>query len=117
MSIPIFLTGEVLLLWFIPFVFAPNRAIYSRLTDGSRNQGLHQSLLSIMASAGGIAGPVWLGVSVGVPELDAAGKSIGPVARRTFFGAAALVAVTLGLYLFAWARRVAPPARQAANNP
>jgi hypothetical protein len=107
----------VLLLWFIPFVFAPNRAIYSRLTEGSRNQGLHQSLLSIMASAGGIAGPVWLGVSVGVPKLDAAGRAVGPVARLTFFGAAALVAVTLGLYLFAWARRPAAPLRHVEVSP
>ena len=38
MSVPLFLLGEVLLLWYIPFVFAPNRAVYSRLTEGSTNQ-------------------------------------------------------------------------------
>jgi hypothetical protein len=117
MPIFVFLIGEVLLLWYIPFIFAPNRAIYSRLSEGSRNQGMHQSLLSIMASAGGIVGPVWLGVSVGVPKLDAAGKSVGPVAQLTFFGSAALVAVTLGFHLFAFARRPAPPSRQAGAEP
>ena len=52
-----------------------------KLTEPLLRKGLHQSLLSIMASAGGIVGPIWLGVSVGVPKVDEHGKTIGPVAQ------------------------------------
>ena len=38
MSVPLFLGGEVLLFLAIPFIFAPNRAVYSRLAEGSPNQ-------------------------------------------------------------------------------
>ena len=64
-----FLLGELLLLWNIPFVFAPNRSVFSKLVEGSKHQALLSSLLSIAASAGGVVGPIWLGASVGEPSI------------------------------------------------
>jgi len=87
-----------------------------KLTEPLLRKGLHQSLLSIMASAGGIVGPIWLGVSVGVPKVDEHGKTIGPVAQLTFLGSAALVAATLVLYLAASARPAPTLAQHHASS-
>ena len=89
-----FLLGELLLLWNIPFVFAPNRSVFSKLVEGSKHQALLSSLLSIAASAGGVVGPIWLGASVGEPSIRRTSRGeeeYGPVAQVTFVGLAGCV--------------------------
>eukprot|EP00966_Prymnesium_polylepis_P075508 1751222-Prymnesium_polylepis.1 len=69
--------------------FAPNRAYFSRRVEGSTHQALLNSLLSVLASLGGVVGPVWLGATIGRPMAS------GPVAQVTFIGCMGLVAFTM----------------------
>ena len=103
MSLRTFLAGELFQFWQIPFVFAPNRSVFAQRTEGSRHQALLSSLLSIAASAGGAAGPLWLGASVGAPDTCGAQKC-GPVAPDMLWGNAGLVLFTFLVYAAA-ARR------------
>ena len=62
-----FLVGEAALVTCVPFAFSPNRALFSKLVKHSRHQALLSSTLSIVASLGSIAGPVWMGFAAGTP--------------------------------------------------
>ncbi|EOD08120.1 hypothetical protein EMIHUDRAFT_217667 [Emiliania huxleyi CCMP1516] len=102
-----FLLGELLLLWNIPFVFAPNRSVFSKLVEGSKHQALLSSLLSIAASAGGVVGPIWLGASVGEPSIRRTSRGeeeYGPVAQVTFVGLAGCVLLCATVYAAAGCR-------------
>jgi len=102
-----FLLGELLLLWNIPFVFAPNRSVFSKLVEGSKHQALLSSLLSIAASAGGVVGPIWLGASVGEPSIRRTSRGeeeYGPVAQVTFVGLAGCVLLCAAVYAAAGCR-------------
>uniref|UniRef100_A0A6S8B5I9 Major facilitator superfamily (MFS) profile domain-containing protein n=1 Tax=Aplanochytrium stocchinoi TaxID=215587 RepID=A0A6S8B5I9_9STRA len=65
MSIPTFITG--IIAWAVPasLAFASNRSLFSRLIEGSHQQGFYSSLLSVLASLGGIIGPNWVGLTIG----------------------------------------------------
>ena len=93
-----FLLGELLLVWNIPFVFAPNRALFSKQVARSKNQALLSSSLSIMASVGSIAGPLWLSAT----GVGSSSNATGAVARTMFMGNAAIAALTAVLILCVW---------------
>ena len=103
-----FLLGQVLLVWNIPFVFAPNRAWFSKQVARSKNQALLSSSLSIMASVGSIAGPLWLSATgVGNSsdvENSSSAPSTGAIARTMFMGNAAIAVLTAILILCVWFR-------------
>ena len=108
-----FLLGETLLISAIPFAFSPNRisspshlarlsnlcnlldagALFSKLVKGSVHQGLLSSLLSVVASLGAIAGPLFMGLTAGSEEES------GPVAHAMFFGLLGLDTGKLGSLL------------------
>jgi len=54
-------------LWACPaaLAFSSNRSLFSRLIEGSQKQALLSSLLSVLASVGGILGPNWVGFALG----------------------------------------------------
>lgn len=117
-----YLLGMLLLLIMIPFVFAPNRAYFSHQVEGSTHQeplpaaslilmrranlfteylapqALLNSLLSVLASLGGVLGPFWYGISSGKPETS------GPVAQATFIGCGGLVLLTFLVFGFTTSR-------------
>lgn len=111
-----FVLGEAALLLSIPFTFAPNRAIFSKLVAGSPHQALLSSSLSIMSSVGSICGPLWISATFSPPDGD---SSDGPVARSMFFGLLGLAAAT-GLAVYAvWFKGGDPallPASSAAKK-
>lgn len=100
-----YLVGQTLLLATVPFVFAPNRAYFSRQIENSVHQALLNSLMSVLASLGGVLGPVWLGVSIGEPED---GK---PVAQLTFLGCGVLVLINMVVFAASTTTCTSPPAR------
>mmetsp|Transcript_9320 Transcript_9320/g.27664 ORF Transcript_9320/g.27664 Transcript_9320/m.27664 type:complete len:511 (-) Transcript_9320:239-1771(-) len=84
-----FIVGEAFMVTCIPFAFAPNRSRFSKLTSGSHNQGLLQSLMSSVASIGSIVGPLYLSALIGTPT------ETGPIAWRMFLGLSLLTGALL----------------------
>jgi len=91
-----FLVGEAALITAVPFAFSPNRAVFSKMVKNSKNQALLSSLLSIVASCGSIAGPLWMGATAGDPQAS------GPVATTMFWGLFGLSLATTVLVLVTW---------------
>jgi len=91
-----FLVGEAALVICIPFAFSPNRALFSKLVKHSRHQALLSSTLSVVASLGSIAGPVWMGFAAGTPTPT------GPVAHIMFWGILGLASLLVALILLTW---------------
>ena len=64
----------------VPCAFSPNRAMFSKLIEGSHHQAALSSSLSIFASLGGILGNNWVGATFGLPTEH------GPVSHATTTG-------------------------------
>lgn len=86
-----FWMGFLLLAVSVPMCFSPNRALFSKLIEGSHHQASFSSALSVFASLGGIIGNLWVGATLGVPSDS------GPVAPLCFAGLTGLTGLTLTL--------------------
>eukprot|EP01065_Artemidia_motanka_P021502 TRINITY_DN2572_c1_g1_i1.p1 TRINITY_DN2572_c1_g1~~TRINITY_DN2572_c1_g1_i1.p1 ORF type:complete len:689 (+),score=213.91 TRINITY_DN2572_c1_g1_i1:81-2069(+) len=116
-----FVVGYGVMMGALPFVFSPNRAIFSRApsVSHSRHQALLSQLLSVFASLGSIAGPLWLGATYdgdGSGSDSSSGGSTPPpapvddsrIAPVTLYGLAGVTVLNTVVIGIAWFLRGNP---------
>eukprot|EP01062_Namystynia_karyoxenos_P059584 TRINITY_DN51019_c0_g1_i1.p1 TRINITY_DN51019_c0_g1~~TRINITY_DN51019_c0_g1_i1.p1 ORF type:complete len:659 (+),score=189.83 TRINITY_DN51019_c0_g1_i1:74-2050(+) len=107
-----FVLAYAVLMASLPFVFAPNRAIFSRIPSvaRSRHQALLSQLLSVFASLGSITGPLWLSATFdendssdsGSNSTGSGSEQTGPIATVTLIGLGGLTILNSCLITVSW---------------